>query len=213
MGTLALKTSRWSLSRLEAVLETCDHFITESRMNTSDTYSFITFNEESVLNFSCLSAIDAAIALKSVTAVPQRQTFYAMGVRGIEAAIRRDKEKRPTHVIFLSDGEPTDPDSYSKDLHVLRRKHAGEELRIYTVGFGESAKVNEREEDFIYLQQLASVGRGHFQRCGASLTSLQERPNIIRMYVCIYIYITICVCVYICVYIYIYRERDICRCM
>mmetsp|Transcript_27018 Transcript_27018/g.81401 ORF Transcript_27018/g.81401 Transcript_27018/m.81401 type:complete len:1250 (+) Transcript_27018:136-3885(+) len=163
----------WHTSRLEVVLETCNSFITSSVMNSEDIYSFVTFNEESVLHFSCLHAFDAVAALEALQPVAEKQTFYAMGIRGIEAAIRRDVRRLPAHVVFLSDGEPTDPSSYLQDLQVLRRRHPGEALKIYAVGFGESAKVSAREEDFAYLQQLASLGRGHFQRCGASLNSLQ----------------------------------------
>lgn len=160
-------------SRLEAVLETCNTFVTSSMLNSEDIYSFVSFNEQSDLHFSCLSAFSAVEALNELRPSAQKQTFYSMGIRGIEAAIRRDVRRFPAHVVFLSDGEPTDPGVYIRDLQVLRRKHPGDSLKIYTVGFGESAKVNEQEDDFQYLQQLASLGRGHFQRCGASLSSLQ----------------------------------------
>ncbi|CAE8620968.1 unnamed protein product [Polarella glacialis] len=163
----------WSLSRMDAVLKTCSDFVTESMMNREDVYSFVTFNEESVLHFSCQSAFNACEQLSNLRPIAEKQTLFAMGIRGIEAAIKREKKGLPSHVVFLSDGEPTDPDTYLRDLHVLLRKRAGSTLKIYTVGFGESAKVNAREGDFTYLQQLASLGRGHFQRCGASLCSLQ----------------------------------------
>uniref|UniRef100_A0A7S4UNS1 Alpha-type protein kinase domain-containing protein n=1 Tax=Alexandrium monilatum TaxID=311494 RepID=A0A7S4UNS1_9DINO len=160
-------------SRLDAVLETCSAFVTSSALNRDDVYSFVSFNEESALHFSCLQALDAVAKLDTLRPKAEKQTFYSMGIRGIEAAIRRDPRRHPAHVVFLSDGEPTDPSTYIHDLQVLRRKHPGDALKIYTVGFGESAKVNEREDDFQFLQQLASLGRGHFQRCGASLSSLQ----------------------------------------
>eukprot|EP00927_Polykrikos_kofoidii_P034799 TRINITY_DN29440_c0_g1_i1.p1 TRINITY_DN29440_c0_g1~~TRINITY_DN29440_c0_g1_i1.p1 ORF type:complete len:1197 (-),score=231.02 TRINITY_DN29440_c0_g1_i1:162-3674(-) len=160
-------------TRLEAVMTTCHEFITESVMNNEDVYSFVTFNEESILHFSCLKSFDALAELERTQPTSEKQTLYAIGIRGVEAAIRRDNRRLPTHVVFLSDGEPTDPDLYLKDLHVLCRRHPGDSLKIYTIGFGESAKVNDNEGDFTYLQQFASVGRGHFQRCGASLTSLK----------------------------------------
>jgi len=162
----------WLVTRLEAVMDTCHQFITESAMNNEDRYSFLSFNEESSLHFSCERAFDAAARVESLRPVAQKQTLYSMGIRGIEAAIRRDASKLPAHIIFLSDGEPTDPKEYLKVLQVLRRKHAGDGIKVYTIGFGESGKVNASEGDFTYLQQLASLGNGHFQRCGASLESL-----------------------------------------
>merc|ERR1719443_1198541 len=99
--------------------------------------------------------------------------MFSMGIKGINAAIRQDESKLPARVVFLSDGEPTDPADYLKNVQIIVKRNPGDALRIYTVGFGESAKVNAMEGDFEYLQQLASLGHGHFQRCGASLSSLQ----------------------------------------
>lgn len=165
--------SGWPSTRLDAVLETCHQFVAESTMTIEDAYSFVTFNENVVLHFSCHKAFEAQSALERLRPVAEKQTLYSVGMRGVDAAIRRDVQRMPAHVVFLSDGEPTDPKSYLRDLHILRRKHPGENLKIYTVGFGESAKVNASESDFPFLQQLASIGGGHFQRCGASLSSLQ----------------------------------------
>lgn len=166
-------SSGGTVTRLRAVLDTCHEFVTFSALHQEDVYSFVTFDEETEVHFSCRRAVDAAVALEQLCPSPKRQTLYAMGIRGVEAAIKRDNRRLPAHVVFLSDGEPTDPTAYIRDLMVLRRRHPGDALKIYTVGFGESAKVSEHEDDFQYLQQLASLGRGHFQRCGASLASLQ----------------------------------------
>eukprot|EP00427_Karlodinium_veneficum_P046253 CAMPEP_0169304176 /NCGR_PEP_ID=MMETSP1016-20121227/69747_1 /TAXON_ID=342587 /ORGANISM="Karlodinium micrum, Strain CCMP2283" /LENGTH=1173 /DNA_ID=CAMNT_0009397043 /DNA_START=1616 /DNA_END=5136 /DNA_ORIENTATION=+ len=144
------------ITRLEAVLETCSHF-----------------NEEPVLHYSCFRAFDAQNELESLRPTAKNQTMFSMGIRGIHAAIRQDSAKLPARVVFLSDGEPTDPGSYLRDVQILMKKYPGDALKIYAVGFGESAKVNSAEGDFTYLQQLASLGHGHFQRCGSSLSSLQ----------------------------------------
>eukprot|EP00931_Biecheleriopsis_adriatica_P100619 TRINITY_DN75898_c0_g1_i1.p1 TRINITY_DN75898_c0_g1~~TRINITY_DN75898_c0_g1_i1.p1 ORF type:complete len:1263 (+),score=280.61 TRINITY_DN75898_c0_g1_i1:395-3790(+) len=161
----------WTMSRRDAVLKTCSNFVTESLMNRDDVYSFVTFNEEAVLHFSCENAINACQQLERLAPLAEKQTLFRMGIKGINSAIKADKKALPPHVVFLSDGEPTDPEAYVKDLGKILRDRPT--LKIYTVGFGESAKVNAREGDFAYLQQLASLGRGHFQRCGASLDSLQ----------------------------------------
>lgn len=133
----------------------------------------MTFNEESMLHFSCLKAFDAQTRLEELTPTAQRKTKFSVGIMGIHSAIRQDASKLPARVVFLSDGEPSDPDDYLRDVQKLIRKFPGDALKIYAVGFGESAKVNSTECDFVFLQQLASMGRGHFQRCGASLSSLQ----------------------------------------
>jgi hypothetical protein len=162
-----------TVSRLDAVLETCSNFIAESAMNMEDRYSFVTFNEESVLHFSLYKAFDAQTELESLRPTAKSQTRFSMGIRGIHAAIREDHSRLPARVVFLSDGEPSDPGSYLRDMQILVKKYPGDALKIYAVGFGESAKVTSAEGDFYYLQQLACLGHGHFQRCGASLSSLQ----------------------------------------
>lgn len=173
MSTKDCKESNgWLTTRLQAVMNTCQQFITQSMLCKDDRYSFLTFNEMAALHFSCERAFDAAGMAGELKLTAERQTFYGMGIKAIEAAIRRDDHNLPSHVVFLSDGEPTDPETYIHDLHHLRRKRSGGSLKIYTVGFGESGKVKAGECDFAYLQQLASIGGGHFQRCGASLESL-----------------------------------------
>eukprot|EP00928_Gymnodinium_smaydae_P070449 TRINITY_DN5427_c0_g7_i1.p1 TRINITY_DN5427_c0_g7~~TRINITY_DN5427_c0_g7_i1.p1 ORF type:complete len:1364 (-),score=277.05 TRINITY_DN5427_c0_g7_i1:83-3754(-) len=162
----------WTSTRLQAVLDTCRMFIAGSRLHVEDVYSFVTFNEEAKLHLACLGSMEAEARLNDLDLVAEKQTLYSMGIRGIYAAIQHDTKKLPAHVIFLSDGEPTDPESYLTDFAKLRKKYSRDELRIFTIGFGQSAKVNAKEGDFAYLQQLASLGNGHFQRCGANLESL-----------------------------------------
>lgn len=165
------------VSRLDAVMETCSQFITVSHSegcsSTADVYTFITFNEESVPHFLCQDAFQAVQKLEQVKITPERQTFYTAGIKAIDWAIKKNPKKMPAYVVFLSDGEPTDPKENLSHLQVLRRKHPGSALKIYTIGFGESAQVTADGSDFAYLQQIASLGGGHFQRSGASLSSLQ----------------------------------------
>jgi len=161
------------LSRLEAVRATCDEFVTQSTLNNGDVYSFVAFNEHCVLHFSRLPAVQACTQLRDLELSTSGRTFYARGIQGIEVAMKQVRNKQPTHVVFLSDGEPSDPNTYLQELQKLVRATSCP-LRIYTVGFGQTAKVTQdEEEDFMFLQQLAQLGRGHFQKAGASLSSLK----------------------------------------
>lgn len=161
------------IRRLDAVRETLISMIHESELNKSDIFSLITFNEESCVQFSCISSIDAMSQLRTLQFNAERQTLYGRGVRGIEYAMSKDTTGRPAHVIFLSDGEPTDEEAYLKRLHSLVRKFPGDKLKLWTIGFGENVRVTSAGVDFVFLQQMASIGGGHFQKAGPSLESLQ----------------------------------------
>eukprot|EP00929_Paragymnodinium_shiwhaense_P091056 TRINITY_DN51102_c0_g1_i2.p1 TRINITY_DN51102_c0_g1~~TRINITY_DN51102_c0_g1_i2.p1 ORF type:complete len:1212 (+),score=347.18 TRINITY_DN51102_c0_g1_i2:229-3864(+) len=163
------------VTRLQAVLQTIEEFIQNTAENFEDIYSLVTFNEQCDLHFTCKKSVDALVEMLQLKIVPEKQTFYAVGIRGIEAAIKRDTKQLPAYVLFLSDGEPTDPREYMRDLTVLCRKHPGDTMKIYTIGFGESSSMEDFDEDvpFHFLQQMASIGRGHFQRSGANLQSLK----------------------------------------
>lgn len=160
------------ISRILAVKKTCHDIITVMALNGQDIFSFVTFNKQATLHFAGLCPFSAVEAINAMEPQANEQTMFSVGIKGIQAALNRDERKLPAHAIFLSDGEPSDPDTYLDAFHKLMRNQKSD-LKVYAVGFGNPIKAKFEENEFAYLQQLASLGRGHFQHCSASVESLQ----------------------------------------
>ncbi|CAJ1343057.1 unnamed protein product, partial [Effrenium voratum] len=128
---------------------------------SDDVYSFVTFNTRFRVEFSLLPAPKAAERLTRAPICPQGQTSYTSGLEGIEACVQRADQLgqlgRRTYVMFISDGEPWDPDKFMEKLCGLMHS----KVQINTVAFGHCLAGDQSGTgmDFLYhLQQLASIG-------------------------------------------------------
>eukprot|EP00439_Symbiodinium_sp_Y106_P082591 s983_g22.t1 len=91
---------------------------------TSDIYSFVTFNMRFKIQFALQPADVAAIKLQRVRVEPRFQTSYSSGFDGIQECVRQadqyiETSGRPTYVMFISDGEPWDADEFMAKLSGL----------------------------------------------------------------------------------------------
>ncbi|CAJ1379767.1 unnamed protein product [Effrenium voratum] len=175
--------------RIDAVQQKLGEFAQEMGQSqqkfwdtSDDVYSFVTFNTRFRVEFSLLPAPKAAERLTRTPICPQGQTSYTSGLEGIEACVQRADQLgqlgRRTYVMFISDGEPWDPDKFMEKLCGLMSK-----VQINTVAFGHCLAGDQSGTgmDFLYhLQQLASIGGGTCTRAATSVASIKGAFRAVR---------------------------------
>ncbi|CAJ1339977.1 unnamed protein product [Effrenium voratum] len=176
--------------RIDAVQQKLGEFAQEMGQSqqkfwdtSDDVYSFVTFNTRFRVEFSLLPAPKAAERLTRAPICPQGQTSYTSGLEGIEACVQRADQLgqlgRRTYVMFISDGEPWDPDKFMEKLCGLMHS----KVQINTVAFGHCLAGDQSGTgmDFLYhLQQLASIGGGTCTRAATSVASIKGAFRAVR---------------------------------
>ncbi|CAE7856664.1 mhkC [Symbiodinium microadriaticum] len=157
---------------------------------TSDIYSFVTFNMRFKIQFALQPADIAAVKLERVRVEPRFQTSYSSGFDGIRECVRQadqyiETSGRPTYVMFISDGEPWDADEFMAKLSGLMQ--ACPRMQINAVAFGHACpgtaahRLECRAVDYLYyLQQLAAIGGGICTWAGTSLASIKGAFRAVR---------------------------------
>ena len=162
------------LPRIAAVAGTLLNFFAEHvRKGWPHLFSLISFNREAYIHFVKQNAIQAHLLLRkgAYQLMPRYTTRYLTGLASAWSILGQDAGT--PHVLFFSDGQPTD--DLGKDLSAddlgetvssaQGMLKASASLRIHAIGFGEGL-------DFGVLQQLAALGRGVFVESALSLSAL-----------------------------------------
>ncbi|CAJ1417510.1 unnamed protein product, partial [Effrenium voratum] len=158
------------ISRIDAVFSEVRQLVSaeNARAGCEDKMSFITFSDGAKIHFQEKSLPAAGKTLQTmVRPAPEGRTFYAQGLRAAAACARKDSQRRPVDVIFLSDGEPSDPEEMlgTLGMELLPARSRHNELTVHCIGFGAGASgaasgrtaKGQEQEVFAFLQQLAQA--------------------------------------------------------
>mmetsp|Transcript_102514 Transcript_102514/g.187322 ORF Transcript_102514/g.187322 Transcript_102514/m.187322 type:complete len:894 (+) Transcript_102514:139-2820(+) len=166
--------------RSDAVLEVLKNFIDGQQQNavrSGDKYSMISFNRVAETHFVCEAALDAKVHMERVAQKmePQDHTNYIAGLRAVstlmdDETICKDPAGMHFRILLFSDGCPGDVKpmlTYFQSEICSKGASKVASLEFHTVGFGDL-------DEFVYLQQMSSIGHGTFQLAGRSLMTLRS---------------------------------------
>ncbi|CAJ1408441.1 unnamed protein product [Effrenium voratum] len=182
------------ISRIDAVFSEVRQLVSaeNARAGCEDKMSFITFSDGAKIHFQEKSLPAAGKTLQTmVRPAPEGRTFYAQGLRAAAACARKDSQRRPVDVIFLSDGEPSDPEEMlgTLGMELLPARSRHNELTVHCIGFGAGASgaasgrtaKGQEQEVFAFLQQLAQAMASRRGRPGDLLEDLQVDQVMLRV--------------------------------
>ena len=87
------------------------------------------------------------------------QSLYTMGSTCMLAALQEAWQSNTTHIILISDGDPTDASTGAILEEAIKHK----EIPIDTIGIGSRGMC---DYDPVFLARLAEITGGHFSDCG-----------------------------------------------
>eukprot|EP00929_Paragymnodinium_shiwhaense_P084298 TRINITY_DN45059_c0_g1_i2.p1 TRINITY_DN45059_c0_g1~~TRINITY_DN45059_c0_g1_i2.p1 ORF type:complete len:904 (+),score=44.73 TRINITY_DN45059_c0_g1_i2:348-2714(+) len=153
-------------SRMDVLLSVVPHFIKSQRSTgaANDRYSVAILGRNGLLQaFQDLTADKALAALREMHVEPKgKPTFYHV----VEALRSACSIGRRTRALFLA-GDGQHLKTAQSDFEAFQRLvDENEQLDVQTIGVGPG--------DFLFLQQVASVGRGSFSSADLDLGQLEN---------------------------------------